>query len=110
MRLCLILGLRLGEEGAYILLRLPDVLGEDLGAVDHLGLPTIEHLADLARDERLARPWGVGGGSWGGGRLGWGAVGVGGGWGRGRFGWGAVRVMGGGVREGVGVGGVPGGP
>mmetsp|Transcript_3600 Transcript_3600/g.10246 ORF Transcript_3600/g.10246 Transcript_3600/m.10246 type:complete len:435 (-) Transcript_3600:206-1510(-) len=46
--------LGLGEQFAHLLLRSADVLVEDFGSVDDLGLPGVQDLANLPRDERLA--------------------------------------------------------
>jgi hypothetical protein len=43
------------EQFADILLRLTDELVQDLGSIDNLGFPRIEHLANLPRHERLSR-------------------------------------------------------
>mmetsp|Transcript_25436 Transcript_25436/g.77196 ORF Transcript_25436/g.77196 Transcript_25436/m.77196 type:complete len:263 (+) Transcript_25436:1702-2490(+) len=49
----LVLRLGLGEKLAHVLLGLSHEFGEDLRPVDHLGLLSIEHLANLACDQRL---------------------------------------------------------
>ena len=49
-----LLELRLGEERTDELLRVADVLGHHLGAVDDLGLSRAERAGDLAREQRLA--------------------------------------------------------
>mmetsp|Transcript_18438 Transcript_18438/g.48130 ORF Transcript_18438/g.48130 Transcript_18438/m.48130 type:complete len:560 (-) Transcript_18438:737-2416(-) len=51
----LVLRLRIRKQRTHVLLTLPDVLVQDLGTVHNLGLLAIEHLADLPRDECLAR-------------------------------------------------------
>lgn len=40
-------------------LGLPDVLVEDLGAVDDLGLPGVQHVADLTRHQGFPTPRGA---------------------------------------------------
>ncbi len=47
--------LGVGKEAPNVGLRLANVLVEDLGPVDDLGLARVEHLANLAGHERLAR-------------------------------------------------------
>ena len=49
-----LVALRVRKQLAHLLLGLADVLVQDLGPVDHLGLDRVEQLADLARDQRLA--------------------------------------------------------
>jgi len=49
----LLLVLCIGKQLPDVGLGLADVLVEDLGAVDDLGLPGIQHLADLPRHQRF---------------------------------------------------------
>mmetsp|Transcript_17184 Transcript_17184/g.31188 ORF Transcript_17184/g.31188 Transcript_17184/m.31188 type:complete len:231 (-) Transcript_17184:632-1324(-) len=50
----LLLGLRLREEVADVLLALAHVFAHDLRAAHHLGFARVQHLPNLARDEGLA--------------------------------------------------------